>query len=278
MLAVFSAKAANAPPCSRPKGCKCCSSTGIFILIYSAVTSTTSILSRSERLLLPNWFNWAMFTDSNGIKTGRLVSTKKTIYIIRHGQTDYNKKGIIQGSGVDSDLNLTGRKQALQFYEAYKHMSFQKIYTSELKRTVQSVAPFLEDGHRHEVMPELNEINWGIFEGLEATPDYHQIYLNMVQNWREGRLDQAVEGGETPLQMWERQMKAKAKLLERQMEDQVLICMHGRAMRSFLCLLTQQHLSEMDQFEHTNLCLYVLKQNGNYFDIVEANNTRHLEF
>ncbi|MEM6877731.1 MAG: histidine phosphatase family protein, partial [Bacteroidota bacterium] len=34
---------------------------------------------------------------------------KQTVYIVRHGQTDYNLRGIVQGSGVDSSLNDTGR-------------------------------------------------------------------------------------------------------------------------------------------------------------------------
>jgi probable phosphoglycerate mutase len=34
-----------------------------------------------------------------------LTMSKKTIYLIRHGQTDFNKQGIVQGSGVDSSLN-----------------------------------------------------------------------------------------------------------------------------------------------------------------------------
>lgn len=70
------------------------------------------------------------------------MSAKKTIYIIRHGETDYNKQGIIQGGGIDSSLNELGRRQAQQFYQAYHHIQFDRIYTSELKRTHQSVAPF----------------------------------------------------------------------------------------------------------------------------------------
>ncbi|MFW5879460.1 MAG: histidine phosphatase family protein, partial [bacterium] len=59
----------------------------------------------------------------------------KTIYLIRHGQTDYNKKGIVQGSGIDASLNDLGRQQAEAFYDAYRNMPFDKIYISDLKRT-----------------------------------------------------------------------------------------------------------------------------------------------
>ena len=114
------------------------------------------------------------------------MTAKKTIYIIRHGETEYNKQGIIQGSGIDSDLNETGRKQAEQFYQAYHHIGFDAIYTSELKRTQQSVASFAQRDIPIRVLPELNEINWGVFEGLKGTPDSHKIYLARpkCRRWR----------------------------------------------------------------------------------------------
>ena len=181
------------------------------------------------------------------------MSTKKTIYIIRHGETDYNKQGIIQGSGIDSDLNDTGRKQANQFYKAYHHITFDQIYTSELKRTQQSVAGFVADGHRIEILPELNEINWGIFEGLKGTPDSHKIYQAMTDDWKAGLLDRSVEGGETPNELQRRQKRGLEKIMARTNENTVLISMHGRAMRSFLCLLTDTPLHRMDEFKHHNL-------------------------
>ena len=63
----------------------------------------------------------------------------KKIYLTRHGQTDYNLKGVVQGSGIDADLNATGRAQANAFYQAYKDHPFDKLYVSGLKRTFQSM-------------------------------------------------------------------------------------------------------------------------------------------
>jgi bisphosphoglycerate-dependent phosphoglycerate mutase len=39
----------------------------------------------------------------------------KDIYLIRHGETDYNRLGVVQGSGIDADLNDLGRRQAQAF-------------------------------------------------------------------------------------------------------------------------------------------------------------------
>lgn len=85
------------------------------------------------------------------------LTTKKTIYLIRHGETEYNKRGIIQGSGINSDLNDKGKHQAQLFYMAYKHISFDKIYISELNRTYQSVAPFIEDKFVYEKLGGLTK-------------------------------------------------------------------------------------------------------------------------
>jgi broad specificity phosphatase PhoE len=49
----------------------------------------------------------------------------KELYIIRHGETDLNKQGIVQGRGINSDLNDTGRAQAAAFFKMYKESILQ---------------------------------------------------------------------------------------------------------------------------------------------------------
>ncbi len=204
------------------------------------------------------------------------MSTKKTIYIIRHGETEYNKRGIIQGGGIDSDLNETGKRQAEQFHKAYHHIRFDQIYTSELKRTQQSVANFVKNGQEIKIIPEFNEINWGIFEGLKSTPDSRKAYMAMTEDWKSGLLDRSVENGETPNELQRRQMKGLEKIMANTDEEVILICMHGRALRSFLCLLTDAPLQRMDEFKHNNLCLYVLQQTGSKFAVQQHNCSQHL--
>ena len=73
--------------------------------------------------------------------------------MIRHGETEYNRQGIVQGSGIDADLNETGRNQAEAFYQKYKDIPFDKVYTSALVRTHQTVEKFIEAGIPHEIIP-----------------------------------------------------------------------------------------------------------------------------
>ena len=84
----------------------------------------------------------------------------KTLYIVRHGQTDLNKQGIVQGRGRNTDLNEEGRKQAGEFFEAYKNVHFDKIYISELKRTQPSLQQFLDLGIPYEPLDFLAALSF----------------------------------------------------------------------------------------------------------------------
>ncbi|MEO9474074.1 MAG: histidine phosphatase family protein [Cyclobacteriaceae bacterium] len=199
----------------------------------------------------------------------------KKIYIIRHGETDYNKKGMVQGSGIDSSLNETGQAQALAFYEKYKDVKFDKIYISRLVRTGESVSRFTADGKPTEVVDGLEEISWGNQEGQAFTPETSTIYQETTRRWTEGELDLKIEGGESPKEVVERQKKAMDYIL-RQEGETILICTHGRAMRILLTWLLKYPLWHMDNFEHTNTGLYVLNYTGELFSVETFNDTSHL--
>jgi len=203
------------------------------------------------------------------------LSTKK-IYLIRHGQTELNRRGIVQGSGVDAPLNDEGIRQSDLFFRAYQDVAFDKVYTSALQRTVQSVQPFLDRGLPHEALPGLNEISWGVHEGKEITPDEDAYYHWMLRQWQAGRTDLKIEGGESPEDVAARQRPAWQHLLSKPHEKTILVCMHGRAMRILLTQVLHYPLRAMDLFEHKNLCLYRLLGTGSMFRIEKHNDTAHL--
>ena len=203
----------------------------------------------------------------------------KHLYIIRHGQTDLNKQGIIQGRGIDAGLNEEGRNQADLFFRAYKSVPFDKIYISTLQRTQQSIQHFIDLGILYEKLPGLDELGWGIYEGTLPTPETRAAFATIARHWQEGCLDEKFENGESPNDVNKRQQEALKIILSHREEKTVLICMHGRALRLLLCQLTNVPLSEMDKFPHQNLILY--KVNYDYdsdkFEIVGYNDANHLK-
>jgi len=201
----------------------------------------------------------------------------KTLYIVRHGQTDLNKQGIVQGRGRNTDLNEEGLKQAALFYKAYKNVPFDKIYISELKRTQQSIQGFIDKGIPYEKLSGLDELAWGIYEGQPSTPETKAAFLKLLRSWMDGDLDVKFDGGESPNEVRLRQIDALQHIMSHTEESEVLICMHGRAMRLFLCLLTGLPLTEMESFPHQNLVLYKVAYNGDKFEIIDFNNAAHLK-
>lgn len=201
---------------------------------------------------------------------------KKLFYIIRHGETDLNKQGIVQGRGVNTPLNALGQEQAQAFFEAYQDVDFDKVYTSMLQRTHQTVAGFIEKGLPWEQLEGLDEISWGIYEGKEQSTNIITGFNSITQQWAEGALDVRIEEGESPNQVKARQEQALDYILSKEEEHTVLICMHGRAMRILLCILTNKPLSEMDDFPHMNTALYLVSYHNGLFTIEDHYNINHL--
>lgn len=197
--------------------------------------------------------------------------------MVRHGQTDLNLKGIVQGSGVDSTLNDTGRAQAQAFFENYKHIPFDKVYTSALKRTKQTVENFVQLGIPVEALAGLNEISWGKKEGEPITPEEDKYYHYMLDQWQKGNTALRIEGGESPDEVVKRMKPAVDHILAHEDEKTILICMHGRAIRILLCYLLNYPLKSMDMFEHENACLYILNFTGSVFNVELYNNVSHLK-
>jgi broad specificity phosphatase PhoE len=78
--------------------------------------------------------NASTTTRSSSTKTTKKSRIKKRVYIIRHGETNWNLKGKIQGGGFDIPLNNNGKLQALKAAEFLKDVPFDLIASSSLSR------------------------------------------------------------------------------------------------------------------------------------------------
>lgn len=200
----------------------------------------------------------------------------KHIYIIRHGETDNNLRNILQGGSVDLDLNETGLRQSMAFYDRYKDVPFAKIYTSGLNRTVQSVQSFINDGIPHEKLTGLNEISYGVKDGT-CRNDGTDFYGQLVMDWDSGNLHSKIEGGESPLEVQKRQKEALNLIFSRDSEETILICMHGRAMRILLATIINNDLRCMHLYPHKNLTLYTIDYDSGQFLLQKKNDISHLD-
>ena len=199
----------------------------------------------------------------------------KTIFFIRHGQTDYNLKGIVQGSGIDSQLNDRGINQAQAFYNKYQDVNFELAICSALRRTYETILPFVNTGLAFERFGEINEINWGIHEGKTGNKEMIKQYKKIITSWKSGQYDARIPKGESAEELASR-LDIFVNHLKKRPEKTLLVCSHGRAMRCLMCLLDGKDISEMEDYHHKNTGLYKVLFDGNRFNFELRNDVSHL--
>ncbi len=111
------------------------------------------------------------------------------IYVIRHGETDYNKIGRLQGKR-DISLNETGIMQAYEIKNRLYDVDFDEIYSSDLNRAYKT-AEIIADGKRVIKDSRLEEIGLGRWEGqtydfLRANDPEYVEFFNDPKNFNKG--------------------------------------------------------------------------------------------
>ena len=156
------------------------------------------------------------------------------LFIIRHGETEYNKIGRMQGRGIDQPLNEKGRKQAEATARYLEEFGLDLAVSSSLKRSIET-AKVIADEFDVNLLSykELDEIDFGVFEG-EFSKDV-QAELDVIhERWQGGEVHLALDGGESPSQALERVRKRMASIIEEHTGKNILVVLHGRLIRILL--------------------------------------------
>ena len=155
-----------------------------------------------------------------------------TIYVVRHGQTDWNKEGRMQGS-TDNPLNSVGREQAAATAKALADVKLDAVYTSSHKRARETAALF-EGRAPITAMDEMRERNFGKFEG---SSDKDQANVAEFKKRRFVWTDD-MEGGESLENQSKRADTAIAKIRERHKNGgAILLVGHGGINSLMICNL-----------------------------------------
>jgi len=120
----------------------------------------------------------------------------KTVYLIRHGETDHNAEGRAMGQ-MDVALNARGLEQARQTGEFLRRYPIERVLSSDLGRAMATAQP-LADALGLAVEPDarLRELSFGILEG-KTVAECEAVDPESVARWRSGDFDAALPGGES---------------------------------------------------------------------------------
>ncbi|MBC1746846.1 histidine phosphatase family protein [Listeria seeligeri] len=204
----------------------------------------------------------------------------RTIYFVRHGKTEWNMTGQMQGWG-DSPLVAEGIAGAKAVGEVLKDTQIDAVYTSTSKRTKDTAAYILADRDIEiRALEELKEMNFGTWEGVTVTeidekhPEERAKILHSPETYKA-----EVNGGETYYELAERLLQGVQKIVSETKSGNILVVSHGMSLTLLLYLLqggtVEDHRKEAPRILNTSISV-VDYENGE-FTLRKLNEIGHLD-
>ena len=196
-----------------------------------------------------------------------LAAGHSRLYLCRHGETDSNANGLLQGSGVDAILNDVGRSQASLLAETLASIKMDVVASSTLKRAMETadiVSAMQPGGVERARHKGLEEMFYGRLEGLPIAETRAEL-RELSEAWEAGQTDVAVGGdGESPEALLSRAHAAlwgtDESLLGLQHEAgrHLTVIAHSTFNKAVLAAATGEGLEQMFGIPQDNCCVNVL--------------------
>lgn len=201
----------------------------------------------------------------------------RRIYLIRHGQTDWNKEQRFQGQ-TDIPLNMTGRAQARSLRKALQdQMPFDRIVASDLQRA-RETAEIINAGYAAPLIldPAFRELCFGKWEGM-IFKDIKEQYPLEAKYWSTAPHLLHIAGGESLQELFGRVWPRFVYWTQQKDYCRMAVVCHGGVCGALLCGLLNKPLSELVTYIHGNTAVNVaeLDEKGIYH-VARLNDQSHL--
>lgn len=166
------------------------------------------------------------------------------IYIVRHGETLWNRDKRLQGS-TDIELSDYGRELATKTGEALMDTPIDIIYSSPLKRAYET-ADLIRNGRAIEIVTDnrITELNFGCFEGQNFSELIKDDTLTFKYFFKQPHLYEPAKDGETLNKLVERAGSFMHEVIE-PLEDtceRVMIVAHGALNKAIMTYIKKHSL------------------------------------
>ncbi len=198
----------------------------------------------------------------------------KKIYLLRHAQSEYNEKGIFQGS-LDSDLTPLGYVQARLIAMHIKDFGIEKIISSPQRRaykTALTIADFL--GIDVETDNRIREISFGKLEGRKFLELMEEMGDDL-KNWLRNPVKNPLPSQE-PMDNFKSRVEDFLESIKNLNYKNILIVAHGGTLHALICLALDIGLENMWNIHKDNTGLSCISYDGRRFKLDFLNRLCHL--
>ena len=186
------------------------------------------------------------------------------IYLLRHGQTEENRKGSYYGN-LDISLNAVGIAQGNKAKDFFKDIKLDKVYVSHKKRTLEMAKLVMGQKEIEIIVDErINETNFGDFEG-ETYEEIQRLYPKECLDWEKDWKEFVPPNGESYIQLSKR-VKSFMEHIKKLECDNILICSHSGVMRAVYCYIMDENIELFWKFGCKNGDISIIKyEYGNLY-------------
>lgn len=198
------------------------------------------------------------------------------LYLIRHGETDYNRQERIQGQS-DIALNERGREQARAIAERLSGEAIDIIYTSDLSRAIET-AEIITDRTGAEIVaePALRETNYGEWEG-KTRHELLQLYPREVEFHRRDAFNYAPPSGEPRKELMERVVECLEDVVRKEKGKRVAVVTHTGPCYIFVHYVLGVAVKARSPFRIENGSITIIERCRGWWELVLLNDTSHLD-
>jgi len=203
------------------------------------------------------------------------MTTLLTAYLVRHGQTEFNATGRIQG-WIDVPLDDVGRKQTALLSQRFADKHLDAIYTSPLARAAETAYAIAKATPASVTLDErLREYHMGDWAGLTGD-EINATSPNHV-NWDGPELQ--IPNGETAHQMHDRVTLFLRDVLAKHTgaDERVVIVAHGGTLGAMVGVMLGMPVLRRQPFSFGNTAVTKAVREGNRWRLRSLNDMCHLQ-
>lgn len=196
------------------------------------------------------------------------------IYLVRHGESVANAKGIYQGQTYDTPLSVMGKKQAEALANYFKDKNINMILTSPLIRTKETAQKVANLKHLKIFdTPEIIETNHGEWEGLEKKV-ISDKWPNIYQLWLKRPSEVRFPGGETFLETRKRVIHWWNCITKEDVN--LLVVTHDNVIRIIVAEILGLNLDNIWRFQLNPAAVTLIEVKDGDFHLLALDEKNHL--
>ena len=204
-----------------------------------------------------------------------MSSAERRMYIVRHGATDWNQSGRIQGH-IDIPLNETGRVQARLVSLRLATFKATALFSSDLLRAYETAQIIGQaTGLRVLQKPELREINFGVWQGLSSL-QIRERDPEVYAARRANPYDVAPAGAETWRHFYARAVQAVLEILAVIEAERLIVVTHGGVCTALGLRALGFDCTGKRTFDSQNCGIHTIAVQGDTWRAVALNDITHL--